>query len=244
MMCRMLLQELPDTVDIIYLAVPSIDRSEVLRALARELGMDCAVGVGDPDLLSALQEELIERHAEGFQVVVLVDEAHAMPPEALEQVRLLSNLETRTDRLLQIVLFGQPELDTLLERPELRALRDRIAHSFNLAPMDEEEVGAYIELRLRAAGYAGNLLFRPASIRALTRAAGGLARRVNILADRSLLAAYAHESRTVLPSHVALAVNDGRGPPPLRAAATWLAVGFGMLIGVLITLLLLRVLHA
>ena len=243
MLCRMLLQELPPSVNVIYLAVPSLDRREVLRALARELGLACQPDFDPHELLAALQTELIRRHGQGFRVAVLVDEAHAMPAEALEQVRLLSNLETRTDQLLQIVLFGQPELNVLLERPELRALCDRIKHTFHLAPMDASEVAAYLELRLRNAGYAGNSLFRPASIRALTRAAGGLARRVNILADRCLLAAYAHDSRTVQPRHVALAINDGRGPPAHRMPSTWLVLALGSAVAIVITGLLLKVMH-
>lgn len=243
MLCRMLLRELPGSVDIAYLAVPSLDRRQVLRALARELEVAVDDEADSDNLLLRLQEELIERHAEGYRVAVLVDEAHAMPAEALEQIRLLSNLETKDDKLLQIVLFGQPELDAMLERPELRALKDRITHSFTLAPMDEDEVAAYLELRLRSAGYSGTTLFRPRAVRALTRAAGGLARRINILADRSLLAAFAHDSRAVRPEHVDLAVNDGRSPPIHRQHATWLSIGGGMLAGVLITLLLLKVLH-
>ncbi|MDE3010672.1 MAG: AAA family ATPase [Pseudomonadota bacterium] len=243
MLCRMLLQELPDSVDIAYLAVPSLDRQQVLRALARELDVPCDDVPGVDDLLERLQQELIERHAEGFHVAVLVDEAHAMPAEALEQIRLLSNLETRSDKLLHIVLFGQPELDTMLDQPELRALADRISHTFHLAPMDDEEVAAYLELRLRSAGYTGGTLFRRRAVHALAEAAGGMARRVNILADRSLLAAFAHDSRSVHARHVALAVNDGRSPPAHRLSATWVAVGTGMLTGALITLALLKVLH-
>ncbi len=244
MLCRMLLEELPDSIDIAYLAVPSLDRQQVLRALARELEVSCDGNAGPDDLLGQLQEELLQRHAQGYRVAVLVDEAHAMPAEALEQIRLLSNLETRTDKLLQIVLFGQPELDAMLARPELRALNDRISHSFQLAPMDEDEVAAYLDLRLRSAGYTGTTLFRRAAVRALTQSAGGLARRINILADRSLLAAFAHDSRMVQPRHVALAVSDGRSPPVHRLPGTWWSVLGGMLVGALITLILLKVLHA
>lgn len=243
MLCRMLLEELPDTVDIAYLAVPSIDRQEVLRTLAKELDVKFDPSSDQHDLLELLQQELIERHAEGYRVALLVDEAHAMPVDALEQIRILSNLETRTDKLLQIVLFGQPELDALLETNELRALRDRVTHSFFLAPMEVSEVAAYLDLRLHTAGHTGGRLFPPASVRALTRAAGGLARRVNILADRSLLAAYAHNSRTVLPRHVTLAVNDGRSPPVHKAPAAWIIILSGLVFGMLITWLLLKVLH-
>ena len=237
MLCRMLLRELPESVDIAYLAVPCLSRHEVLRALAQELDIPMTHDASPDALLAALQTELVERHADGARVTVLVDEAHAMPAEALEQIRLLSNLETRSEQLLHIVLFGQPELNSLLRTPELRALEDRISHSFELDPLRAADVSAYLELRLRSAGYQGATLFGPAAVRALTRAAGGLARRINILADRCLLAAYAHDSRTVLASHVALAASNGRSPPILRTRATWLVLGGGVLVGAAVALL-------
>ncbi len=238
MLCRMLLDQLPDSVDILYLAVPNLSRREVLHALSRELGLPADTPDDAVDLLARLQDELIERHAEGFRVAVLIDEAHTMPVEALEQIRLLSNLESRNAPLLQIVLFGQPELDRLLDQPAMRALRDRIKYSFTLGPMKLDEVAAYIDVRLRAAGYAGGPLFRPSSLRTLARAAGGMARRVNILADRSLLAAFAEGSRTVDPRHVMLAVRDGRYLPWYRTAFAWQVLFGGLAAGVLVGLVL------
>ena len=243
MLCRMLLEALPGHVDVLYVAVPNLNRREVLLALSRELGLACDDPENAVDLLARLQDELVERHAEGFRVAVLIDEAHTMPAETLEQIRLLSNLESRNAPLLQIVLFGQPELNRLLDTTEMRALRDRIKYSFNLGPMRVDEVASYLDVRLRAAGYQGGGLFRPASLRRLARQAGGMARRINILADRSLLAAYADGSAVVLPRHVDLAVRDGRSPAMHLNPRTWLILLGGIVFGMTISWLLLKVRH-
>lgn len=261
LLCRMLLEQLPERVDIVYLAVPNLDRTAVLRALARELGVTPADTSPD-GMLAALQDELVARHAEGYRVAVLIDEAHSMPTEALEQVRLLSNLETRTEPLLHLVLFGQHELDLQLQQPALRALRDRITHSFQLAGMPAGEVGAYLDLRLRRSGYQGGILFTAASVRALWQATQGLARRLNILADRALLAAYAEGVHTVLPHHVEQAVREDGSRAvtstaglhrslPLpgwlgrlgTAPAHWPAVMGGAVCGLIATWLFLKVTH-
>src|SRR5262249_35309876 len=125
-----------------------------------------------------------------------------------EEIRLLSNLETKQHKLLQIVLFGQPELDDNLRKPEIRKLRERITHSFSLTPLKAEEVRAYIAFRLRAAGYHGPDLFNNAGIRYLASATGGLTRRVNIVADKALLAAFAENTHNVSLKHLRAAVQD------------------------------------
>jgi type II secretory pathway predicted ATPase ExeA len=129
MLCRVLMERLPDTVETIYLAVPSLSRDEMLAAIAGDLGID-TTGAGTNKLVRSLQEKLIEIHAAGRQVVTLIDEAHAMPLATLEEIRLLSNLETGTEKLLQIVLSGQPELEEPLALPRMRQTRERITHSF------------------------------------------------------------------------------------------------------------------
>lgn len=133
MLCRVLMERLPETVETIYLAVPSLTRDEMLIAIASELGI-ATQGASTTQLLRGLQDRLIALHAEGRQVVALIDEAHAMPLATLEEIRLLSNLETGKEKLLQIVLFGQPELDEHLNLPHMRQLKERITHAFNLAP--------------------------------------------------------------------------------------------------------------
>lgn len=207
MLSRMLIEELPKATDTIYIATPSLSRDEVLHTLAEELGV---YGAADrpSQLLRALQEALIARYEEGSRVVVIVDEAHAMPEESLEQIRLLSNLETGRDKLLQIVLFGQPELDELLARHALRPLRERITHSFKLLPLDEDAVRDYIEFRLRAVAYRGPNPFTPKAIAALARASAGLTRRINILADKSLLSAFAADRHSVEKSDAERAIID------------------------------------
>src|SRR3954470_2940971 len=164
MLCRVLMERLPDTVETIYLAVPTLSRDEMLSAIAADLGID-TTGANLTKVMRALQDKLIELHAQGRQVVALIDEAHAMPLATLEEIRLLSNLETGKEKLLQIVLFGQPELDAHLALPNMRQLKERITHSFALAPLPAREVEDYVNFRLRAAGYHGPALFGPEALR-------------------------------------------------------------------------------
>jgi len=160
MLCRVLMERLPKEVETIYLTTPSLGRDEILYAIADELKLEFSQGRMSV-ALRELQEHLIRLYGEGRRVVVLIDEAHAMPEETLEQVRLLSNLETGRHKLLQIVLFGQPELDQALTRPSLRQLKDRITHSFRMRPLSEPEVARYLSFRMRAAGYRGPEVFTP-----------------------------------------------------------------------------------
>ncbi|MCP4042083.1 MAG: hypothetical protein GY731_09050, partial [Gammaproteobacteria bacterium] len=150
------------------------------------------------------------------QVVVFVEEAQSMPLETLEEIRLLSNLETQRAKLLQIVLFGQPELEPNLSEPHIRQLRERITHSFDLPPFSKPETKEYLDFRMRAAGYRGPEVFSPSAVRAITNASMGLIRRTNILADKSLLAAYAAGVHRITGSQVKVALKDsefGRSPP-------------------------------
>lgn len=207
MLCRVLMERLPEHVEIVYLANPSLARDEILHAIADDLGVafsEDRVTVN----LRALEEHLIDLYAEGRRVVILVDEAHAMPEETLEQVRLLSNLESSRHKLLQIVLFGQPELDEVLNQSSMRQLKDRITHSFRMRPLSEEEIGRYLMFRMRAAGYRGPDLFSPRAVSMISKGASGLTRRVNILADKSLLAAYMEGKHAVTARQVRAAIRD------------------------------------
>ena len=130
-----------------------------------------------------------------------------MPAASLEQVRLLSNLETANHKLLQIALFGQPELDEILARKSMRQLRDRVTQHFRLAPLADDEVEGYLEFRLRTAGYRGPRLFAPAAVRLLARASEGLSRRVNVIADKALLSAYSRGEHLVTRKHVREAIR-------------------------------------
>ena len=207
MLCRVLIERLPDSTDTIYLANPSLDPGDLLRTLATELGLTLT---GEPRgaMLPAIQEVLIARHAAGRRVVLMIDEAHAMPKASLEQVRLLSNLETGRHKLLQLVLFGQPELDTLLAARDMRQLKDRITHHFRLAPLSAADVTDYLDFRMRTAGYRGPAVFSPAATRRIARYSSGLTRRINVLADKALLAAYTMNMHVINPSHVRTAAID------------------------------------
>ncbi len=209
MLCRMLESRLPAHVDAIYLVNPSLGPDEVMYAIAAELGIDAAGTRGD-QVLRQLNGELIARHAQGRQVVLLVEEAQAMPLATLEAVRLLTNLETARHKLLQIVLFGQPELDASLALPQMRQLGERITHSFFVPALPGGQVADYLAFRLRAAGHGAGYLFSDAAARHIGRVSCGIVRRVNILADKALLAAYADDAATVQARHVRLAARECR----------------------------------
>ena len=212
MLCRMLLERLPANVETLYLANPSLSRQEILGAIADELGIPTD-GKATHSLTRALQDALIERYAEGKRVVLLIDEAHAMPAESLEEIRLLSNLESKATKLLQIALFAQPELDERLAATDMRQLRERITQHFNLMPLKQADVAAYIEFRLRAAGYHGPNPFTSEAIQMIARISEGLSRRINILADKALLAAYSSGSHKVDSSEIRIAEQDARFSP-------------------------------
>jgi len=239
MLCRVLMERMPETVETIYLAVPSLTRDEMLAAIAEDLGLETA-GANTTKLIRMLQEKLIQVHAAGKQVVCLIDEAHAMPLATLEEVRLLSNLETGTEKLLQLVLFGQPELDQHLALPNMRQLRERITHSFTLLPLPPREIRDYVNFRLRAAGYHGPDLFDAEVLGIIGDASEGLTRRINIFADKTLLAAFAAGTHTVTADHARAAVSDTqivvmkRESPRRLALVAAAALGIGVVLGFLL----------
>jgi MSHA biogenesis protein MshM len=207
MLCRVLMERLPETVETIYLVVPSLSRDEMLAVVAGDLGIDTQ-GSNTTKVIRSLQTKLIEIHEQGRQVVALIDEAHAMPVETLEEIRLLSNLETSQHKLMQIVLFGQPELDQHLAQPNMRQLKERITHSFNLLPLPARDIKDYLGFRLRAAGYKGPDLFSKEALALIAEASEGLTRRINIYADKTLLAAYAEGTHTITADHARAAISD------------------------------------
>lgn len=208
MLCRMLETLLPESVERVYLANPSVAPEDILHAIAFELQLDLPHEADRLQVMQALQNHLIERHAQGRQVVIFVEEAQGMPLPTLEEIRLLSNLETKHDKLLQIVLFGQPELDVNLNEQHIRQLKERITHSFNLGPLGDHDIGDYLIYRLRTAGYFGPPLFTKRAVKRIAKASKGLVRRINILADKSLLSAFAENSYAITPKHVNVAIKD------------------------------------
>ena len=234
MLCNMLQSRLPDTVESVYLANPTVAPEDVLHAIAFELQLGVDRSADRLEVTHVLQDYLVKRHAEGKRVVVFIEESQSMPIASLEEIRLLSNLETRTDKLLQIVLFGQPELDEILKRPDIRQLRDRIAHSFRLEPLTDGQVRDYLMFRLRAAGYRGPELFPPAVVKQIAQASTGLTRRINLIADKALLAAFSENTHTIKAKHITAALRDSEFGRSTAASATfrYAWAGAGMLAGI------------
>lgn len=212
MLCRMLLDRLPSNIRAIYLANPSLSRDELLYAIADGLGLDLE-GQRVSVLLQNLNNHLVELANQGIRCVVLVDEAHAMPLDTLEELRLLYNLQVGKHKLIQIVLFGQPELDEKLEQTNMRQLKDRILHSFNMQPLSKKVIESYLMFRMRAAGYHGPDIFTPSAVNLIGKASNGLMRRVNILADKSLLAAFVENTHQIENKHVQAAIRDSELSP-------------------------------
>ena len=226
MLCRMLLEKLPKQVETVYLANPSLSRNEILHAIADELKTSLPEGRAHL-LMRSLQDQLIDIYADGRQVVVMIDEAHAMPPETLEEIRLLSNLESNRHKLLHIVLFGQPELDERLLDKNMRQLKERITHNFALEPLLRSDIGNYLMFRIRAAGYKGPDLFTPSAIQLIARSSEGLTRRINILADKALLSAFSENKHQIDGKQIKAAIRDAQFNPMRDGSAkpkTWIAI--------------------
>jgi len=212
MLCRMLLEQLPKHIEPIYLANPSLSREEMLYAIADALGLSVEhelIGV----MMQNIQNKLEAKARDGKRVVVLVDEAHAMPIDTLEELRLLYNLQVGSFKLLQIVLFGQPELNSKLDQPNMRQLKDRIVHNFHMQPLSRDILENYLMFRMRKAGYHGPNIFTPGAIKLIADASVGLMRRANVLADKSLLAAFVEDTHSIEAKHVQAAMRDSELSP-------------------------------
>ncbi|HDX8436157.1 TPA: MSHA fimbrial biogenesis protein MshM [Aeromonas dhakensis] len=210
LLCRKLLSELgseEQPVRLAWLPNPHLTPAELRIALALELGLPVR-DQSELDLTDRIHRHLISLHRQGSRVVVLIDEAQALPDETLEAIRLFGNLETESSKLLQIVLFGQPELDSRLAKPHLRQLRQRIGFSYCLRPLRFDETRAYLEHRLHISGYRGAPLFGGSALRQLWRASRGIPRLINILAQKCLMLAYGQGARQIDGRLVRLAVRD------------------------------------
>lgn len=210
MLCRMLELRLPDYVEIVYLANPSLSPEKILHVIATEMKLPVEQNDDKAKVMQMLQQYLLDRHSRGRQVVVFIEEAQGMPLETLEEIRLLSNLETDQFKMLQIVLFGQPELDENLAQKQIRQLRERITHHLSLDIFDKKDIQSYLNFRLRAAGYKEADLFNAQLASRIAKYSRGLTRRINILADKALLAAYSENSQQVKPKHIKMAANDSQ----------------------------------
>ncbi|MEH6470164.1 MAG: AAA family ATPase [Halopseudomonas sp.] len=240
LLCRKVLNALDDNCISAYIPNPYLSPDGFRMSFARELGIELDTLKGSFDLLERINQRLVELVSDGKRVVLIVDEAQAMPEKTIEALRLLTNLETETTKLFQVVLFGQPELDELLGQTSLRQLRQRITFSYRLQHLDSEGTGQYLQHRLTLAGYNGIALFNSPSVKILCQAAEGTPRLINILAHKALMVAYGKGDRQVTPVHVKVAIQDTEGvqlkQSPVRMAmataavvvvgiSAWLALG-------------------
>jgi general secretion pathway protein A len=226
---RTLLSRVPHHADVAVILNPRMTPVEFLLTICEELG----IGIEDADrdsvkqMVDALNRRLLAAHADGRRIIVIVDEAQNLSADVLEQVRLLTNLETPTQKLLQIILIGQPELRELLGRTELRQLAQRITGRYHLEPLSREETRGYVRHRLRVAG-AAEEIFTPWALAEVHRLAAGIPRVINVTCDRALLGAYTQETRKVSAALVRLAAGEVYGRRFVPAWLGWLAGALGL----------------
>lgn len=214
LICRKLLNTLGKQYVTLYIPNPYLFPTGLLMAVAEELGMSVDRYDGMYLLFKRITAKLVELKREGKNVVLCLDEVQAIPDSSLECVRLLTNLETEKQKLLQVVMFGQPELDQRLSRHTYRQLKQRITFSYSLTPLNRYCVDAYVNHRLHTAGYTEKKLFSYGAIRLLHRSSRGIPRLVNVLAHKSMMAAYGQGEGTIKRRHVRQAVQDTESIQP------------------------------
>ncbi|MBM7456050.1 general secretion pathway protein A [Oceanisphaera litoralis] len=225
--CRCLLEQIPEQTDLAFIINPGRSVRELLAAIAQELKIKVAASANASQLTDAIHHHLLDVHAYGRQTVLIIDEAQSLSIDLLEQIRLLTNLETDTHKLLQIILLGQPELADKLKQPELRQLSQRITARYHLVPLSFAEMKAYIAHRLSVAGIEA-ALFRANSLRRLYRLTGGVPRLINVICDRALLGAYVQRLPQVDLATLNRAAVEVLGTTPNRRGS-WLATAIGLL---------------
>ncbi|MCG9964856.1 MAG: ExeA family protein [Shewanella sp.] len=240
LICRKLINELPQGFHCAYLPNPYLTPAELRWAVANELGLKYTAEIDQQQLTGLIQQQLLALSAHGHAIVLVLDEAQALPDESLEALRLFTNLETESRKLLQVVLFGQPELDERLKRQAFRQLRQRITFSYNLRPLTLDETDAYIRYRLAVAGHAGQALFSPKLTRKIAQASRGIPRLINILAHKSLMLSFGEGATQVRMSHLKGAICDTEDASPTRVQkwSTYFAIAFMVLAVALLALLL------
>lgn len=225
LLCRLLMERLTDEFVTVYIPNPDLNPSALRRAVAKELGIDYDANVDDPDLIDRIYQRLLELHKAHKAVVLLCDEAQALPTESLEALRLLTNLETETTKLLQVVLFGQPELDQRLNQKNLRQLKQRISFSYTLMPLKRGDLSTYLYHRVAVAGYTYGSLFSHMATNLLFRASRGMPRVVNLAAHKALLVAYGRGEKQVSFRAMYKALKDTQGA---RLGLLWRGLLFGV----------------
>lgn len=220
--CRALLDQLPPEVDVAMLFTPRLNAVELLAAVCHELRVEVPAGTTSVKLLvDALSKKLLDTHAKGRRTVVIIDEAQNLSMEVLEELRLLTNIETTREKLLQVILIGQPELADIMQRPELRQLGQRVTARYHLKPFGYAETKAYVRHRLEVAGQRESMFTR-AAVWLAHRRSGGVPRLVNNICDRALLGAFSRGTRRVTARIVRRAATEVLGP---GAGQYWLEAG-------------------
>ncbi len=237
LLCRKFMTSLGDEFRIAYIPNPNLEPQALLMALAEELGMTVDPAVGQHHLIKSINQSLIEYAAQDRRVLVCLDEAQAMPLETMEALRLLTNLETEKRKLLQVVIFGQPELDAKLNHESIRQLKQRITFDYRLDALNRDELHYYLNHRMAVAGYKGGRMFSPGALWLMRSKTQGVPRLVNILAHKALMAAFGKGRRMVQFGDVRAASEDTgstRGGSTKRwgmvAAVLLLAAGIGYLL--------------
>lgn len=208
MLCQKLIETAGDRFELAHLPVPARDPETLLLDFCRELGVDVDPTADRHRLNEHISERLIAHAEAGRRTLLCLDEAQALPIETLEALRLLTNLETRQEKLLQVAMFGQPELERMLEAPSIRQLRQRITNHYQLQPLTREEIADYIDHRMRVAGYLGPRVFSSMAIRLLSQCSGGIPRLVNVIAHKCLMLAFGEGTQKVHWRHVLTAARD------------------------------------
>src|SRR5450631_1686367 len=228
---RTLLSRVPHHADVAVILNPRVTPVEFLLTICEELGLNIADADRDSvkQMVDALNQRLLAAHADGRRIIVIVDEAQNLSADVLEQVRLLTNLETPTQKLLQIILIGQPELRELLDRTELRQLAQRITGRYHLEPLSSEETKGYVRHRLRVAGSTGDI-FTASALAEVFRLSRGIPRVINVTCDRALLGAYTQETRKLGAALVRRAAGEVYGRRFLPLWLGWVAAAAGLVI--------------
>lgn len=208
LICRKLLNELPEHFVAAYIPNPYLTPSELRRSVAAELNVTLSENADQQEFTQRIQRRLIEINQQNRGVVLIIDEAQALPVESIEALRLITNLETESRKLLQVVLFGQPELDDKLALPELRQLKQRVTFSYALKLMNADQLFQYVRHRMSVAGYRGGDIFSNRACKLLFKASKGTPRIVNVLCHKALMLAYGEGKQQVEIKHVKLAIAD------------------------------------
>ena len=233
LICRKLINELPERFHCAYLPNPYLTPDELRWAVAMELGLKHSAQIGQQQLTGLIQQQLMALSAHGHSIILVLDEAQALPDDSLEALRLFTNLETESRKLLQVVLFAQPELDERLAQNKFRQLRQRITFSYSLRSLTLDESSAYIQHRLQVAGSEGETLFTPLDSKRLAKAARGIPRLINILCHKALMVCFGEGAAKISKQHVDAAIADTEDATVSKGSLLVWVLAIGAIIGMI-----------